>query len=104
MNKKINRDHQTTNKIFDNRSLEVDYATLIPILKKGMRVLDVGCGTGAISERVGIWSKVANLKQKVEEGYISEDLRLKAIKEYDEWVIADAKKMVMKLNEVRGKL
>lgn len=261
MNKKINRDHQTTNKIFDNRSLEVDYATLIPILKKGMRVLDVGCGTGAISdgiakrvgpdgnvtgidntekfivsgkesykgtsnlelihcdlfnytkdekfdlivsartlqwlnnpkdalkkmqgllnsggqisildynheqlewyphppesmqlfykaflkwradagmnnkiaydlagyfaevgfqsieilnsdetyvrtdenfsERVGIWSKVANLKQIVEEGYISEDLRLKAIEEYDEWVIADAKKMVMKLNEVRGKL
>ncbi|MGY0035241.1 class I SAM-dependent methyltransferase [Pedobacter sp. NJ-S-72] len=57
MNKTIQRDHQTTNKIFDNRSLEKDYATLIPILKNGLRVLDIGCGTGAISkdiaERVG---------------------------------------------------
>lgn len=57
MNKTIHRDHQTTNKIFDNRSLEKDYATLIPILKNGLRVLDIGCGTGAISkdiaERVG---------------------------------------------------
>jgi len=259
MNKKINRDHQTGNKIFDNRSLEVDYPTVIPLIKKGMRVLDVGCGTGAISngiaklvgssghvigidntekfiasgsesykdtlnleliysdlfdyksdvgfdlivsartlqwlnnprealkkmqsllrpggqvsildynhellewqpsppksmqifydaflkwradagmnnriaddlagyfdevnfesieifnsdevysrsddnfiERIGIWSKVAGLKQIVEEGYISENLRLKAIEEYDQWVKTDAKKMIMKLNEVRG--
>ncbi|MEJ5961515.1 methyltransferase domain-containing protein [Pedobacter immunditicola] len=260
MNKTINRDHQQTNKIFDNRSLQTDYGTLIPILKKGMRVLDVGCGTGAISngiaklvaptgcvigidntekfitsgkesyketpnlelvysdlfnytndknfdlivsartlqwlshpkdalrimksllnpggqisildynheklewsplppesmqvfyraflkwradagmnnriaddladffieagfhsieifnadeiykkeaqnflERIGIWSKVANLKQIVDEGYITEDLRLKAIEEYDEWIKTDAKQMIMKLKEVRGK-
>jgi len=261
MNKTINRDHQTTNKIFDNRSLQVDYATLIPLLKEGLRVLDVGCGTGAISngiaklvgptgcvigidntekfivsgkesyketvnlelihsdlfnydndekfdlivaartlqwlsnpldalikmksllkpggqisildynheklewnpqppksmqlfyaaflkwradagmnnqiaddlagyfqeaglnsievfnsdevykkgdpnflERIGIWSKVANLKQVVEEGYITEDLRLKAIEEYDYWIKTDAQQMVMKLKEVRGKI
>lgn len=36
-------------KIFDDRSLESDYRTLIPLLKPGMQVLDVGCGTGAIS-------------------------------------------------------
>jgi ubiquinone/menaquinone biosynthesis C-methylase UbiE len=57
MNKEIQRDGKTTTAIFDNRSLEADYATLIPLLKPGMRVLDVGCGTGAISkgiaERVG---------------------------------------------------
>ncbi|SDT53811.1 Ubiquinone/menaquinone biosynthesis C-methylase UbiE [Mucilaginibacter mallensis] len=57
MNKEIQRDGEVTTKIFDNRSLEADYTTLIPILKSGMRVLDVGCGTGAISkgiaERVG---------------------------------------------------
>lgn len=261
MNKQINRDHQTTNKIFDNRSLETDYPTVISLLEEGMRVLDIGCGTGAISngiakrvgssgyvigidntekfivsgkesyqnspnlklvhsdlfdfqddegfdlivsartlqwlsnpkealekmksllkphgqisildynheqlewdplppesmqmfysaflkwradagmnnriaddlegyfqeaglksievsnsdevynraddnfqDRVGIWSKVAGLKQIVEEGYISEDLRLKAIEEYDQWVETDAQTMVMKLNEVRGRL
>jgi ubiquinone/menaquinone biosynthesis C-methylase UbiE len=57
MNKEIKRDGQTASKIFDNRSLENDYRTLVPILKQGMKVLDVGCGTGAISkgiaERVG---------------------------------------------------
>ncbi|MET3113530.1 ubiquinone/menaquinone biosynthesis C-methylase UbiE [Pedobacter sp. CG_S7] len=259
INKKINRDHQSTNKTFDSRSVEVDYATLIPILKEGLQVLDVGCGTGAISngiaklvgvegrvtgidntekfiasgkvsycqtpnlellhsdifnyqsdikfdlivsartlqwlsnpqdalkkmktllkpggqisildynheklewtpeppksmqvfyaaflkwrsdagmnnhiaddlagyltevgfnsiesyqsdevykigdhnfvERIGIWSKVANLKQIVEEGYITEELRLKAIHEYDNWIKTDAQQMIMKLKEVRG--
>lgn len=258
-NKIINRDHKTSNSIFDSRSLETDYPTVIPILKKGLRVLDVGCGTGAISMgiaqlvgpdgyvvgidttekfilsgrenygqtknlqlihsdlfgfitdekfdvivsartlqwlnnpleailkmksllkpggklsvldynheqleweplppgsmqlyyqlflnwransgmnnhisedligyfteagftsivsfnsdetykkgddnflvRVGIWSKVAELQQVVEEGYVSEKLRLKAIKEYDQWVKTEAKRMTMKLKEVRG--
>lgn len=57
MNKEIKREGQAANTIFDNRSLENDYRTLVPILKQGMKVLDVGCGTGAISkgiaERVG---------------------------------------------------
>lgn len=49
-NKHINRDGQTATKIFDNRSLKVDYRTLESALKKGMTVLDVGCGTGSISK------------------------------------------------------
>ena len=57
MNKEISREEKATTAIFDNRNLEADYATLPPLLKPGMRVLDVGCGTGAISkgiaERVG---------------------------------------------------
>lgn len=250
-----------TNKIFDNRSLETDYATIIPILKNGLRVLDIGCGTGAISngiakrvgpaghvtgidntekfiisgresyketlnlelfhndlftydsdekfdlivsartlqwlcnpkealkkmktllkpggkvsvldynheklewspgppesmqlfynaflkwradagmnnhigddlagyfaeagfnsievfnsdevykkadenflQRIGIWSKVAGLTQMVDEGYITDELRLKAIEEYDQWIVADAEQMIMRLKEVRGKI
>ncbi len=52
MNKVIKRDGQNAGKIFDNRSVELDYSTLLPILKKGLRVLDVGCGTGAISKGI----------------------------------------------------
>jgi ubiquinone/menaquinone biosynthesis C-methylase UbiE len=57
MNKEIKRDGQAANNIFDNRSLEKDYRTLVPLLREGLKVLDVGCGTGAISkgiaERIG---------------------------------------------------
>jgi SAM-dependent methyltransferase len=46
-----------TSVVLDNRTLQKDYSTLITTLKSGLRVLDVGCGTGAISkgiaERVG---------------------------------------------------
>jgi len=260
-NKHIERDGQATTKIFDNRSLKVDYRTLEPILEKGMFVLDVGCGTGSISQdianvvgnsggvvgidntekfiesgketykeirnlelihsdlfdfetnkkfdlitsartlqwlsnpkdallkmksllkpngrisildynhnklewnpepptsmkefyktflkwrndagmnngiaddlpdlmkeigmvdiekinsdehydkhrndfnsKVGIWSKVAGSKQMVEEGYLDNELRLKAIEEYVYWVDNEAISMTMKLNEVRGKI
>lgn len=260
-NKYIDRDESSGTKVYDNRSLEVDYRTLRPILKKGISVLDVGCGTGAISKdiakiigpsgqiigidntekfiksgsityggvknlklihsdlfdfdpvikfdliiaarvlqwlnnpleallkmksmlkpngqisildynhnelewnpeppqcmqlfykaflkwrkdagmnneiaddlprlmkkaglisiekinsnefyqrersdfisKVGIWSKVAGLEQIVAEGYLEEELRLKAIEEYDEWVENKAISMTMKLNEVRGKM
>jgi ubiquinone/menaquinone biosynthesis C-methylase UbiE len=260
-NKHIERDGQEVTKIFDNRSLKVDYRTLEPILKKGMLILDVGCGTGAISKdiakiveksgkvigidntekfiesgkityqniknlellhtdifdyepnqkfdlivsarvlqwlnnpkdallkmksllkpngrisildynhnnlewnpeppesmksfyktflkwrtdagmnngiaddlpdlmkeigmvdiekinsdehydkhrndfnsKVGIWSKVAGSKQMVEEGYLDNELRLKAIEEYVYWVDNEAISMTMKLNEVRGKI
>lgn len=39
-------------RIFDNRSLAVDYRTLGPVLQAGMEVLDVGCGTGGISKDI----------------------------------------------------
>ena len=52
--------------------------------------------------KVGIWSQVASSKQMVEEGYLDDNLRLKAIEEYDEWVENKSISMTMKLNEVRG--
>lgn len=56
------------------------------------------------TSKVGIWSKVAASIQMVEEGYLENDLRLKAIQEYNEWVESKAISMTMKLNEVRGKM
>jgi ubiquinone/menaquinone biosynthesis C-methylase UbiE len=51
-NKEIKREGKGTAKLFDERSLEADYATLPPLLKQGWRVLDIGCGTGAISKGI----------------------------------------------------
>ena len=48
--------------------------------------------------KVGIWSKVAGLTQMVDEGYITEEVRLQAIEEYDKYVEEDAVSMTMKLN------
>ena len=61
-NKHIERNSQEATKIYDNRSLEIDYRTLKPILKEGMVVLDVGCGTGAISKDI---AKIVGAKGKV---------------------------------------
>ncbi|WP_269224117.1 methyltransferase domain-containing protein [Flavobacterium sp. IMCC34518] len=54
--------------------------------------------------KIGIWSKVAGSIQMVEEGYLENDLRLKAIEEYNHWIETEAISMTMKLNEVRGKI
>lgn len=77
-NKHIERDAQTVTKIFDNRSLKVDYRTLEPILQQGMSVLDVGCGTGSISKDianiVGSSGKVTgidNTAKFIESGKVS---------------------------------
>lgn len=63
-NKHIQRDGQAT-KIFDDRSLANDYRNLNSILKPGMKVLDVGCGTGSISKDianiVGVNGKVTGI-------------------------------------------
>ncbi|HET9826655.1 MAG TPA: methyltransferase domain-containing protein [Chitinophagaceae bacterium] len=53
---------------------------------------------------VGIWSKVANLRQMVEEGYLTDEDRLKAIAEYNRWIENEAISMTMKLNDVRGRV
>lgn len=52
MNKTIHREGKGTAKLFDERSLANDYATLASALKPGLKVLDVGCGTGAISKDI----------------------------------------------------
>ena len=52
--------------------------------------------------KIGIWAKVAGSAQMVEEGYLDNNDRLKAIEEYNHWVETDAESMTMKLKEVRG--
>jgi ubiquinone/menaquinone biosynthesis C-methylase UbiE len=47
-----------TARVLERRTLYDDYRTLLPILKKGMNVLDVGCGTGSIA--TGIADIVGN--------------------------------------------
>lgn len=54
--------------------------------------------------KIGIWSKVAGSRQMVDEGYLEDELRLKAIEEYNDWIENSALSMTMKLNEVRGKI
>lgn len=67
--------HKSSAPVLNNRTLEKDYTTLVPLLKEGLRVLDVGCGTGAISkgiaEKVGTTGQVIGIdrsKVLIEEG------------------------------------
>lgn len=59
-------------------------------------------GDANFEHKVGIWSSVAQMKQIVDEGYISDTDRLKAIEDYNNWIPPHAQQMVMKLKEVRG--
>jgi ubiquinone/menaquinone biosynthesis C-methylase UbiE len=61
-------------------------------------------GRSDYKSKIGIWSKVAGSLQMVEEGYLDNELRLKAIEEYNHWIETEAISMTMKLNEVRGKI
>ena len=46
-----------TNTVLDRRTVETDNSNLLPLLRPGLRVLDAGCGTGAIT--AGIAERVA---------------------------------------------
>ena len=59
-------------------------------------------GDANFEHKIGIWSSVAQMTQMVEEGYISNDDRLLAIEEYNNWIKSDAEQMTMKLKEIRG--
>lgn len=53
-------------------------------------------------DNLKLWSKVAGSKQMVEEGYISDEERLSAIEDYNDWADNDAISMTLKLREVRA--
>ncbi|KPH14200.1 bifunctional 2-polyprenyl-6-hydroxyphenol methylase/3-demethylubiquinol 3-O-methyltransferase UbiG [Chryseobacterium sp. ERMR1:04] len=52
MQKKINREGQEAAQIFNDRNLDSDYPTIKPLLREGMKILDIGCGTGAITKDI----------------------------------------------------
>ncbi len=47
-----------THAVLDRRTLERDNKNLLPLLRKGLTVMDVGCGSGAIT--IGIAEKVGD--------------------------------------------
>ena len=51
-NKVIHRESQSSATTFNQRTLDQDYRTLKSALKPGMRILDIGCGTGAITKDI----------------------------------------------------
>jgi len=57
--------HISDARILDARTLDADFPALVPWLQPGLRVLDVGCGTGAITEgiahRVGPSGRVVGI-------------------------------------------
>lgn len=55
--------HKSTAPILNKRNLAQDFSTLVPTLKEGLRVLDVGCGTAAITK--GIAEKVGETGQVI---------------------------------------
>lgn len=63
-------------------------------------------GTVNFLPKIGIWIKVAESRglQMQRDGYVTNELRVQAIEEYGAWIHSKAKKMVMKLNDVRGAL
>lgn len=79
-NKVIHRESQSANNIFNQRSLEQDYRTLMAALKPGLRVLDIGCGTGAITKdianRVGPTGYVVGIDNTA--SFVTEGLNLYA--------------------------
>lgn len=63
-------------------------------------------GAANFADKLGIWSVVATSRgqQMVESGYVTDEERLTAIREYNEWIGQRAEVMIMKLTDVRGKI
>ena len=59
-------------------------------------------GEADFETNLGIWIKVAQSKQMVTEGYITDELRLQAIADYTHWIETEARSMTLKMNDIRA--
>jgi ubiquinone/menaquinone biosynthesis C-methylase UbiE len=61
--------HQSDPQVLNRRSLDRDHRRLVQFLRPGMSVLDVGCGTGAITrgiaEAVGLEGRVVGVDRDI---------------------------------------
>lgn len=93
------------NEIADKLELLFKEAGLIDITVSDQDELTTS-GTEDAEGAFSIWAKVAETrgKQLVEEKYISEDSRIKAIKDYKHWINKDAVSMKLYMRSVTGYL
>jgi ubiquinone/menaquinone biosynthesis C-methylase UbiE len=92
------------NRIADNLTSFFADARMVDITEKDYSEVSI-LGKDSFQEELSIWIKVAEGRgpQLVKDGYISESERLRAIADYEKWMVNDAKYMKLYLKAITGK-
>lgn len=71
-----------TSQVLDRRTVARDNKNLLPLLRKGMSVLDIGCGSGAITKGI---AELTGVEGKVVGMDLSQELIKLALERYADW-------------------